>query len=104
MLKKESVLEDPTTKSNQLEDPTTTSNQLGKRDLCMADEWEVKITKGNKGRLEGNMETRNNEVLISKNQAVEMINCYAVLVNDDGMHENRNIMCMRIYQELTTIS
>ena len=33
------------------------------------------------------METRHNEVLISKNEAVEMINRYAVLVNDGGMHE-----------------
>ena len=32
------------------------------------------------------MESRNNEVLISKNQAAEMINRYAVLANDDRMH------------------
>ena len=76
MLKKESMPEDA----------TTTSNQLAKSDLCTADEWEVKITKGNKGWLEGNMESRNNEVLISKNHAAEMINRYAVLTNDDGMH------------------
>ena len=38
MLKKESMPED-----------ATTSNQLAKSDLCTADEWEVKITKGNKG-------------------------------------------------------
>ena len=82
-----------------LEDPTTQSNQLGKHDLCTADEWEVKITKGSKGGMEDNTETRNNEVLISTNQSMEMINRYAVLVNEDGMHENGNIT--NVYENLS---
>ena len=48
------------------------------------------------------MKIRNNAVIKSRNQAVEMINRYSVLATDDGMHESENIMS--VCENLTRIT
>ena len=91
MLKKESTLEG-----------ATTSNQLDERELYTTDDWEVMSTKGKKGRPDGKIQIRDNEVIRSKNRTVEMRNRYSALATDDGIQgcENNMNMC----ENLTRIS
>jgi hypothetical protein len=58
--------------------------------LYTADDWGIKSTKGKKGSSEGNMEIRNNEVIRSKNETVEMRNRFSALATDDGMQISEN--------------
>jgi hypothetical protein len=84
MLKKETAPEDATSKSCY----------TGDRDLCTTDAWEVKSTNGNKGRPEGKIKIRTNEMIRSKSEALETKNLYSVLTTDEGMHERQNITNM----------
>jgi hypothetical protein len=63
--------------------------------LRMAEDWEIKSTKGKKGSSEGKMKIRNNEVIRSKNETVEMRNRFLALAMEDGMQtsENKKNIC-----------
>jgi hypothetical protein len=91
MLKKESTLKDT----------TITSNQPADHKLHMADYWQVKSAK----EEEGKMKIRNNEVIRSRNERIEISNCYAALATDDGIHESENQtnMCENLPSSTTSL-
>jgi hypothetical protein len=70
--------------------------------LCMADDWEIKSTKGKTGSSEGKMKIRNNEVIRSKNEMVEMRKCFSALATDDGMQTSENKK--NIFENLSRIT
>ena len=72
---------------------------------CTADDWETKSTKGKKGSSEGNTEIRNNEVIRSKNETVEMRNRFSALETDDEMQisENKKNICENLSRITTSI-
>jgi hypothetical protein len=82
MLKKESTQEDA----------TITSNQSNERKPCTADYWEVKTAEGKKGRSEGKLRIRNNELIGSKSEMLEMRSRYSALATDEEMQESENKM------------